>query len=212
MTGHNHFAWCDCGWCTGGGGGGRRNRSVSHKRFLPPKVTVSSLLIPNASCPVCQQSVYYYQNDIGSRVFFDTLWPDWIKHPCTDNGRPVVLRSSNGPRTPTPNLEFPTTSDLSHEWIPLTFQRRDVEDGWYVLRFETTSGDLLRVLTNSDSLPRRDSPVFMQKWDVEDQTVIQFLDQDFSLQLIWGWKYSRWFLDTPAACVERREKSASNST
>lgn len=40
---------------------------------------------PNAICPVCGASVFYYQNSFGSRVFFDDLgWP-WPKHGCTDN-------------------------------------------------------------------------------------------------------------------------------
>jgi hypothetical protein len=33
---------------------------------------------------VCGASVYYYQNEHGSRVFFDELGPPWPKHPCTD--------------------------------------------------------------------------------------------------------------------------------
>jgi len=40
---------------------------------------------PNARCPVCGAMVYYYQNEAGSRVFFDDLSPPWPKHPCTDN-------------------------------------------------------------------------------------------------------------------------------
>lgn len=39
---------------------------------------------PNARCPVCGESVFYYQNEHGSRVFFDELGPPWPKHPCTD--------------------------------------------------------------------------------------------------------------------------------
>jgi hypothetical protein len=40
---------------------------------------------PNAICPVCGDTVFYYQNSSGSRVYFDDLgWP-WPKHPCTDN-------------------------------------------------------------------------------------------------------------------------------
>jgi hypothetical protein len=42
---------------------------------------------PNATCPVCGASVFFYQNEYGSRVFFDELGPPWPKHPCTDNGR-----------------------------------------------------------------------------------------------------------------------------
>ena len=43
---------------------------------------------PNATCPVCKASVFFYSNANGSRVFFDQLGPPWPKHPCTD--RPTV--------------------------------------------------------------------------------------------------------------------------
>jgi hypothetical protein len=57
-------------------------------------------VVPNARCPECGESVYYYQNDAGSRVFFDELgWP-WPKHPCTDNGT-KVQPSSKIPRART---------------------------------------------------------------------------------------------------------------
>jgi hypothetical protein len=39
---------------------------------------------PNAYCPVCGAPVFFYQNENGSRVFFDELGPPWPKHPCTD--------------------------------------------------------------------------------------------------------------------------------
>jgi hypothetical protein len=45
----------------------------------------ASLTIPNAKCPVCGCRVFFYQNEYGSRVFFDDLGPPWPKHPCTDN-------------------------------------------------------------------------------------------------------------------------------
>jgi hypothetical protein len=53
------------------------------------KHEVSRYLNPNARCPRCELPVFYFQNEHGSRVFFDTLAPDWIKHPCTDNQQPV---------------------------------------------------------------------------------------------------------------------------
>lgn len=40
---------------------------------------------PNADCPVCGAPVFFYQNESGSRVFFDELGPPWPKHPCTDS-------------------------------------------------------------------------------------------------------------------------------
>jgi hypothetical protein len=38
---------------------------------------------PNAACPVCGASVYFYSNEFGSRVYFDEVGPPWPKHPCT---------------------------------------------------------------------------------------------------------------------------------
>src|SRR5690606_23445479 len=35
-------------------------------------------------CQVCGKSVFFYQNEFGSRVFFDELGPPWTKHDCTD--------------------------------------------------------------------------------------------------------------------------------
>jgi len=61
------------------------------QRWMPCFIT------PNAKCPVCELPVYYYQNQHGSRVFFDAPgWP-WPKHPCTDNGREVVRLASGDP-------------------------------------------------------------------------------------------------------------------
>jgi hypothetical protein len=42
----------------------------------------SRLVIPNAQCPVCGEKVFFYQNDHGSKVWFDELGPPWPKHPC----------------------------------------------------------------------------------------------------------------------------------
>ncbi len=47
----------------------------------------------NATCPVCGAHVWYYQNEYGSRVFFDDIgWP-WPKHPCTDNNGSYSIRA-----------------------------------------------------------------------------------------------------------------------
>jgi hypothetical protein len=44
-----------------------------------------AVIKPNAKCPECNDDDFYYENEFGSRVFFDTLAPDWDKHPCTDS-------------------------------------------------------------------------------------------------------------------------------
>ena len=50
----------------------------SRRRFA------ACFISPNAKCPVCGDPVFYYQNELGSRVFFDEPWPPWPKHRCTD--------------------------------------------------------------------------------------------------------------------------------
>ena len=42
--------------------------------------------VPNARCPICQESVWFYRNPNGGCAYFDDLgWP-WPKHPCMDSG------------------------------------------------------------------------------------------------------------------------------
>lgn len=59
---------------------------------------VSTFVNPNAHCPVCGASVFYYQNQFGSRVYFDELGPPWPKHPCTDGDDALHGRSNRRTR------------------------------------------------------------------------------------------------------------------
>lgn len=85
----NHPSDCNCGF--GGEWYGDRNSlSIEHLtqikdvncKFFEKGFSVT---IPNAKCPVCGAEVFFYQNEFGSRVFFDELGVPWSKHPCTDN-------------------------------------------------------------------------------------------------------------------------------
>jgi hypothetical protein len=75
----------------GSGGWGNRSGWASVRTtsegicFDFPFVTYESYLNPNARCPVCGASVFFYQSPYGGRVFFDELGPPWPKHPCTDH-------------------------------------------------------------------------------------------------------------------------------
>lgn len=103
MPGYNHFPWCMCGWCYKGQANGYSAKRVpgdfdrwSARRKLKEhgadRSWAACFVMPNASCPVCFAKVYYYQNQYGSRVFFDELgWP-WPKHPCTENKKPITSR------------------------------------------------------------------------------------------------------------------------
>lgn len=66
------------GWCTGGSG---ESKSGSTRSCFE---SVKNYLDPNARCPICDASVFFYRSPNNGRVFFDDVgWP-WPKHPCTD--------------------------------------------------------------------------------------------------------------------------------
>jgi len=93
LPGHNHPPWCPCGWCHKPSSGGYARPPAPSRRLNSsdlPAYGVSEIrsaacfVSPNATCPVCGERVYYYQNGYGSKVYFDDLgWP-WPKHPCVD--------------------------------------------------------------------------------------------------------------------------------
>jgi hypothetical protein len=92
LTGFNHYSDCGCGWCIGGWRGSRSSRNSNHL-FLPVRThRIASFVNPNAICPVCGASVFYYQSPNGGRVFFDELGPPWPKHPCTTSEKIHVVR------------------------------------------------------------------------------------------------------------------------
>lgn len=81
----NHPPECRCGW-GGEGHAGKRQVGSSYNQWVPPlDLSRESFTRPNASCPVCGASVFFYQSPDGGRVFFDDLGPPWPKHPCTDS-------------------------------------------------------------------------------------------------------------------------------
>lgn len=107
-----HSSICECGFGGVGHRGRRGSSSYTGNNFFPEETpsdvlyrrfpelrkthsVASRFVTPNASCPVCGAGVWYYQNEHGSRVFFDDLGPPWPKHPCTDsqsNCTPVLTR------------------------------------------------------------------------------------------------------------------------
>ena len=140
----NHPPGCTCGW---GGDGHLGSRAGAYQplpaspsyRFNPHYRTVSSFTNPNAHCPVCGASVFFYQSPHGGRVFFDELGPPWPKHPCTDN-TPVAVASSLRPRlvpssSPSQNLVNTTTNPtwMDAGWQPFFCERvvQATGDGGY---------------------------------------------------------------------------------
>jgi hypothetical protein len=71
---------------------------------------------PNARCPVCGAQVFYYQNEWGSRVFFDDLGKPWPKHPCTDNPR-FTRPSAARTNTEEPKARSLQDADAISSWL-----------------------------------------------------------------------------------------------
>lgn len=134
----NHPPDCNCGWGGDTGGGGYRVSSSGIQladgrlwnRSVRPKI--ESYVNPNALCPVCGAKVFFYQSEIGGRVFFDKLGPPWPKHPCTDNSyhkapashKEILVAASDSRASgvrPKQTGQSPTsgTSAVPTKWRPL---------------------------------------------------------------------------------------------
>ena len=74
---NGHHPGCICGF----GGDGHLGSACAPTRPLES----ISYINPNARCPECHRPVYFYRSPDDGRVFFDSLYPDWLKHPCTDS-------------------------------------------------------------------------------------------------------------------------------
>lgn len=116
-----HSIGCTCGW---GGEGhlGRPNGGFQAPASRPPTILQAqfplavSFTRPNATCPECGVSVYFYQSPAGGRVFFDELGPPWPKHPCTDrsttfSGKVSVVAPTSGPDREKPRW-------IDEGWVP----------------------------------------------------------------------------------------------
>lgn len=111
---------------------------------------------PNAECPVCRSPVFFYQNEYGSRVFFDELGPPWPKHPCTVT-QPPVLNDAKELITPSSaSLRSQDEFDSIQRWLGLehdgTFENLYGTSRWDVAIFITcysTGEDTVAVISTA---------------------------------------------------------------
>jgi hypothetical protein len=102
MAGYNHYSWCTCPWCYQWRYRHYKIQQIVRsydysyekrqlKEYGVTRSWAACFVEPNARCPVCGATVFYYENQFGSRVYFDELGAPWPKHPCTDNrGRRIT--------------------------------------------------------------------------------------------------------------------------
>jgi hypothetical protein len=77
----------------------------------------STFINPNANCPVCGAEVFFYQNQHGSRVFFDELGPPWPKHPCTDNAAGTGAIATRATGSTAPPIRSDQETSLVEQWL-----------------------------------------------------------------------------------------------
>lgn len=82
--GYNHYSNCNCPWCINYGRGriNKQELLFAFEKRLNEFKEYFSFTNPNANCKFCGQSIFFYQNSYGSRVFFDMLGKPWTKHKC----------------------------------------------------------------------------------------------------------------------------------
>ncbi len=121
-NGWNHPPSCNCNFS---GGNKPAFYSPPSNSYTDEKVQsfcrkeYFSFTIPNARCPACHQSVFFYSDLNGGKVFFDHLGPPWPKHSCTDiSSRKLV----------------PITESERKRMNPITPFKKS---GWYVLTIPT---------------------------------------------------------------------------
>lgn len=120
---------------------------------------------PNADCPVCGDPVFFYQNERGSRVYFDEVGPPWPKHPCTDN---EAFR--HAPMIPSPDAITPTQRAFDQVRLIETYYKwggvdPDVAffhkygtsqwDAWRIDGRFRVNRDVLLVLSSADTAATR---------------------------------------------------------
>lgn len=210
MTGYNHYSNCTCGWCIGGW----RNHG---SRPAPPRSsswnvrwTYESFTIPNAACPVCGASVFFYQSPYGGRVFFNDLGPPWPKHGCTDNsppptGRVVKPQKVSPPARPTPAWKV-------NDWTPIGVDRVYREDEWYVLKCHRLDDDTFFRLLSPEAIEDIvRAPTFLSPMTDDGFAMVSFLARDGSPREALVYDYGTHCLSSPDIAVHTR-CSLSNGT
>lgn len=196
MPGYNHYSWCSCGWCL-------KRRGIARQKPKPVQVSrlrFEQITIPNAKCPVCGETVFYYRNEHGSSVFFEELGPPWPKHPCTDN-----QRASGATRRPQRRDNGAEPQWRSSGWIALEYLKSERLGDWIVLCFEVIeTGEYRRILSPSFLDCAKGSLVYMLEWDNEFCTELEHLDAYFSPVRTLGWKYDKWFNASMTKAVDAR--------
>ena len=178
MTGHNHYLDCTCGWCVKYGRRATRRPVVTSGGWERTFRTFESFTIPNAACPVCGASVFFYQSPSGGRVFFDELGPPWPKHPCTDNGRPPSrpIRLESAPKASPHRWQ-------RDGWVPITINASRFAGTWQLIPVQNLKTHVFfEALAESRLHLAGETAAMMKPWDGNGWSVISYIELDGSAE------------------------------
>jgi hypothetical protein len=189
----NHASGCNCGW-GGQWHGTYHGRNISQtvndnkiNEFYAAywtydrRTSYESYVNPNARCPVCGKTVFFYQSEYGGRVFFDELGPPWPKHLCTDNSAVYVPVSYLAPvRAKERNIKWQEKG-----WEPISILASTVKENLTILKIRRIDSDGMEINLSSEFIYplSKDALVFIRETDDLGVFEISYLD---TLSKVWN--------------------------
>lgn len=114
----------------------------------------------NATCPYCGASIYYFENHLGSKVWFDDLGPSWPKHECFYSE----------------NMSHEKVLENYRLCIPLLVKKRISRNGLiYLQLINPGANELFYVILSN--FPSQVKSAFLYNFFLE-RPVLQYFDSD----------------------------------
>lgn len=174
MTGHNHRSSCTCPWCVSLGRAGFGPMVYQGGAIRSAFRTLESFTIPNASCPVCGASVFFYQSPSGGRVFFDELGPPWPKHPCT-----VAPAASVSTRTPRRTSRMPMPTWVRAGWTPVIIKPSRMKGTWHCVPMQMLDRNLhVETFTTEPMVVPGQICAMFRSYDAEGVGMLSYVNLD----------------------------------
>lgn len=204
MPGYNHPADCPCGWCVKESSTGWAKPAPSVPFFPRQFSTYESFVDPNARCPVCGESVFFYQSPYGGRVFFDDLGPPWPRHPCTSS-EPLAKQSR--PQSRLSHRAVPQWQGSG--WEPLKIVRTYKEDDWWVVRADVLGPKErpIRLLFFLRPPLENKMVALFKGWDDQGFGEVSYLDENGESQGLWAYSYAEFALEKPEVAIGLRTRA-----
>lgn len=170
-----HRAGCTCGFggeghLGRGGGGGYSSAAIPAYSWGSSRLSRDPDR-PNAKCPVCGASVFFFRPEQGGSLWSDDPGPPWTKHPC-------MMTEENRSSWPVP-LSMPEVRDpvpTPVGWVSQAVQLTISEDSFWLCKAALFDGVQVAMPV---APPKALSQLFL-RWDDRQRLFgeLQFLYED----------------------------------